>query len=41
MKRLLRAWRAAAHAINDPIPGEKWIVALIILLWLLTLKDRL
>lgn len=36
MKRFWRLWCEAAHAINDPIPGEKWIAAGIVAYFLWT-----
>lgn len=36
MTRLRQILRECAHAINDPIPGEKWIVTGIVVYFLWT-----
>lgn len=34
LKRIGRVLNEMAHCINDPLPGEKWFMPILAVLWL-------
>lgn len=40
LRQIARVLNEAAHAINDPMPGEKWIAAAVFLIFLWTVVFR-